>query len=59
MSFKRDFSSDIISRMKKIISRKIINKKDKEKSMNIMKKIISKKIIDGKDKEKSVNIKRK
>ena len=59
MSFKRDFSSDIISRMKKIISRKIINKKDKEKSMNIMKKVASKKVVDGKGKGKSMNTKRK
>ena len=59
MFLKRDFPLDIISRMEKIASRKIIDKKDKEKSMNIIKKIISKKVIDRKGKRKSMNIKRK
>ena len=38
ISSKRDVSSEIISHMEKIISKKIINRKDKGKSMSIKRK---------------------
>ena len=59
MLFKENFSLNIISRVKKIISQKNIDENNKEKSINIIKKIISQKIIDKKDKEKFIITKRK
>ena len=59
MSSKRDFPSDIISHMEKTASRKVIDRKDKGKSVSIMKKTASRKVVGGKDKGKSVSTKRK